>query len=73
MVANRAAVTLEDISRDAMAADLGAAERQAWIDDALACIRAAYEAVRDRHGVRLEPEVRLIGFARADLDFLEAP
>ena len=40
--------------------------------DALACIRAAYEAVRDRHGVRLEPEVRLIGFALADLDFLEA-
>ncbi|MGH7567069.1 MAG: UDP-N-acetylmuramate dehydrogenase [Gemmatimonadota bacterium] len=39
--------------------------------DALACIRAAYEAVRDRHGVRLEPEVRLIGFAPADLAFLE--
>lgn len=40
--------------------------------DALACIRAAYEAVRDRHGIRLEPEVRLIGFPREDLDFLEA-
>ena len=39
--------------------------------DALACIRAAYEAVRDRHGVRLEPEVRLIGFAPRDLEFLE--
>jgi UDP-N-acetylmuramate dehydrogenase len=40
--------------------------------DALACIRAAYETVRDRHGVRLEPEVRLIGFTPGDLDFLEA-
>ena len=39
--------------------------------DALACIRAAFEAVRDRHGVRLEPEVRLIGFSAADLAFLE--
>lgn len=39
--------------------------------DALACIRAAYETVRDRHGIRLEPEVRLIGFAPADLAFLE--
>jgi len=39
--------------------------------DALACIRAAYEAVREQHGVRLEPEVRLIGFAPADLAFLE--
>jgi UDP-N-acetylmuramate dehydrogenase len=39
--------------------------------DALACIRAAYETVRDRHGVRLEPEVRLIGFAPAQLAFLE--
>ena len=39
--------------------------------DALACIRAAYEAVRDRHGVRLEPEVRLIGFTADDLAFLE--
>lgn len=39
MVAETAAVTLEDISRDALAADLSAAERQAWIDDALACIR----------------------------------
>ena len=40
--------------------------------DALACIRAAYEAVRERHGIRLEPEVRLIGFAPSDLAFLEA-
>jgi UDP-N-acetylmuramate dehydrogenase len=39
--------------------------------DALACIRAAYEAVRDRHGVLLEPEVRLIGFPPEDLAFLE--
>jgi hypothetical protein len=39
MVASRAAVTLEDISRDAMAADLSAAERRAWIEDALNCIR----------------------------------
>jgi UDP-N-acetylmuramate dehydrogenase len=39
--------------------------------EALACIRAAYEAVRDRHGVRLEPEVRLIGFPPSDLAFLE--
>jgi UDP-N-acetylmuramate dehydrogenase len=38
--------------------------------DALACIRAAYEAVRDRHGVRLELEVRLIGFRPEDLAFL---
>ena len=41
--------------------------------DALACIRAAYEAVRDRHGVRLEPEVRLVGFPPEDLAFLEEP
>jgi UDP-N-acetylmuramate dehydrogenase len=39
--------------------------------DALACIRAAYEAVREKHGVRLEPEVRLIGFPAEDLAFLE--
>jgi UDP-N-acetylmuramate dehydrogenase len=39
--------------------------------DALACIRAAWEAVREKHGVRLEPEVRLIGFPSADLAFLE--
>ena len=38
--------------------------------DALACIRVAYEAVRDQHGIHLEPEVRLIGFAPADLAFL---
>ena len=40
--------------------------------DALACIRAAYEAVREQHGIRLEPEVRLIGFPPEELDFLEA-
>ena len=39
--------------------------------DALACIRAAYEAVRDRFGIRLEPEVRLVGFPARDLAFLE--
>lgn len=39
--------------------------------DAIACIRKAYETVRDRFGVRLEPEVRLIGFPPADLEFLE--
>jgi UDP-N-acetylmuramate dehydrogenase len=39
--------------------------------DALACIRAAWEAVLERHGVRLEPEVRLIGFPADDLAFLE--
>lgn len=38
--------------------------------DALACIRRAYEEVRDRFDVRLEPEVRLIGFPAADLEFL---
>lgn len=39
--------------------------------DALACIRRAYEAVRDRVGIRLVPEVRLIGFAPGALTFLE--
>ncbi len=39
--------------------------------DALACIRKAYEEVRDRFGVRLEPEVRLVGFPPEDLAFLE--
>lgn len=39
--------------------------------DALACIRAAREGVLERFGVRLEPEVRLIGFDPADLEFLE--
>lgn len=39
--------------------------------DALGCIRRAYEEVRDRFGVRLEPEVRLIGFPAAALAFLE--
>lgn len=39
--------------------------------DALACIRAAHEAVRERFGIRLEPEVRLIGFSDAELAFLE--
>ncbi|HUO99985.1 MAG TPA: UDP-N-acetylmuramate dehydrogenase [Gemmatimonadota bacterium] len=38
--------------------------------EALACIRRAYEAVREVCGVRLEPEVRLIGFPPADLAFL---
>jgi UDP-N-acetylmuramate dehydrogenase len=41
--------------------------------DALACIRQAHEAVRDSFGVRLEPEVRLIGFTVEDLAFLEGP
>jgi UDP-N-acetylmuramate dehydrogenase len=39
--------------------------------DALGCIRKAYEEVRDRFGVRLEPEVRLIGFQPDHLSFLE--
>jgi ectoine hydroxylase-related dioxygenase (phytanoyl-CoA dioxygenase family) len=39
MVARQAAVTLEDISRDAMAADFTSDKRQDWIEDALACIR----------------------------------
>lgn len=39
--------------------------------DALACVRRAYEKVRDDFGVRLRPEVRLIGFPPADLAFLE--
>jgi UDP-N-acetylmuramate dehydrogenase len=39
--------------------------------DALGCIRKAYEEVRDRFGVRLEPEVRMIGFQPQQLAFLE--
>jgi UDP-N-acetylmuramate dehydrogenase len=39
--------------------------------DALACIRHAYQTVRDRFQIRLEPEVRLIGFRPSDLAFLE--
>ncbi len=39
--------------------------------DALACIRKAYEEVRDRFDVRLVPEVRLIGFTDEDLSFLD--
>jgi UDP-N-acetylmuramate dehydrogenase len=39
--------------------------------DALACIRRAYEEVRDRFEVRLEPEVRLIGFDTDQLAFLD--
>lgn len=39
--------------------------------DALGCIRKAFEEVRDRFDVRLEPEVRLIGFRREHLAFLE--
>lgn len=45
---------------------------EATAADALACIRRAYEAVRDRFDVRLEPEVRLIGFPPADLEFLDS-
>ncbi|MFN2383179.1 MAG: UDP-N-acetylmuramate dehydrogenase [Gemmatimonadota bacterium] len=40
--------------------------------DALACIRQAVHSVRDGFGVRLVPEVRLIGFSAADLAFLAA-
>lgn len=43
---------------------------EATASDALACIRRAHEVVADRFGVRLEPEVRLIGFPAADLEFL---
>ncbi len=39
--------------------------------DALACIRAAREAVREKFGITLEPEVRLIGFTAEELAFLE--
>ncbi len=39
--------------------------------DALACIQHAYQTVRDRFDIRLEPEVRLIGFPPSDLAFLE--
>ena len=39
--------------------------------DALACIRHAYQVVRDRFQIRLEPEVCLIGFPASDLAFLE--
>lgn len=42
----------------------------ATASDALVCLRRAYEAVRDDFGVRLEPEVRLIGFPPQDLAFL---
>lgn len=38
--------------------------------DALACIRHAHEEVLDRFGIALEPEVRLIGFPPAELEFL---
>jgi UDP-N-acetylmuramate dehydrogenase len=38
--------------------------------DALACLRHARERVLERFGVRLEPEVRLIGFPPEDLAFL---
>lgn len=43
---------------------------EATASDALACIRRAHEVVADRFGVRLEPEVRLIGFPAEDLEFL---
>lgn len=39
--------------------------------DALACIRRAYEVVKERFGVRLKPEVRLVGFPPDALSFLE--
>lgn len=39
--------------------------------EALACIRHAYQAVRDRFQIRLELEVRLIGFPPSELAFLE--
>lgn len=40
--------------------------------DALACMRRAHEVVREQYGIRLEPEVRLIGFPADDLEFLKA-
>lgn len=43
----------------------------ATASDALGCIRQAYETVRDRFGVRLEPEVRLVGFPPSELEFLD--
>ncbi len=43
----------------------------ATASDGLACIRHAWERVRALYGVRLEPEVRLIGFPRSDLSFLD--
>jgi UDP-N-acetylmuramate dehydrogenase len=42
----------------------------ATASDALACIRRAFEDVRDRFDIRLEPEVCLIGFPPDDLEFL---
>lgn len=42
----------------------------ATASDALACIRHAFERVRDVHGIRLEPEVKLIGFPPEELAFL---
>lgn len=45
---------------------------EATAAEALACLRRAYEEVRDRFDVRLEPEVRLIGFPAEELSFLEA-
>lgn len=43
----------------------------ATASDALACLRHAWERVLELFGVRLEPEVRLIGFPRADIAFLD--
>lgn len=39
--------------------------------DALSCIRHAWERVRDLYGIRLEPEVRLIGFPPEEVAFFE--
>ncbi len=39
--------------------------------DALACMRHAWERVLDLFGIRLEPEVRLIGFPPEEIAFLE--
>lgn len=41
--------------------------------DALACIRVAHGTVLQEFEIRLEPEVRLIGFPPEDLAFLEEP
>lgn len=43
---------------------------EATASDALACIRRAHREVAERFGVRLRPEVRLIGFPAEELEFL---
>ncbi|MDX1660411.1 MAG: UDP-N-acetylmuramate dehydrogenase [Gemmatimonadota bacterium] len=43
---------------------------EATAADALACIRKAHETVEEMFGIRLRPEVRLIGFPPEDLEFL---